>query len=172
MDTKAQRVRWTARDVCKWQTLRMTQRHRADLLLRNRRPQRRRHTRRGRRSCSPIRSSRRRMRRARPTAEPTGAGPASAIDLRDCRHRRRCARCANTHSRQSSEPGRRSAAAIPAGDRGPGSGADPAGSGRLEFAARIASAENPLTARVMVNRIWKHHFGYGLVRSTDNFGDR
>jgi hypothetical protein len=44
------------------------------------------------------------------------------------------------------------------------------GSGRLELAAKIADAENPLTARVMVNRIWKHHFGYGLVRSTDNFG--
>jgi hypothetical protein len=44
------------------------------------------------------------------------------------------------------------------------------GSGRLELAARIASADNPLTARVMVNRIWKYHFGYGLVRSTDNFG--
>ena len=45
-----------------------------------------------------------------------------------------------------------------------------AGSGRLEIAEKIASADNPLTARVMVNRIWKHHFGYGLVRSTDNFG--
>jgi hypothetical protein len=44
------------------------------------------------------------------------------------------------------------------------------GSGRLELAARIASAGNPLTARVMVNRLWKYHFGYGLVRSTDNFG--
>ena len=44
------------------------------------------------------------------------------------------------------------------------------GSGRLEIAERIATADNPLTARVMVNRIWKHHFGYGLVRSIDNFG--
>ena len=44
------------------------------------------------------------------------------------------------------------------------------GSGRLDLAAKIADAKNPLTARVMVNRIWKHHFGYGLVRSTDNFG--
>ena len=44
------------------------------------------------------------------------------------------------------------------------------GSGRLEIAEKIASADNPLTARVMVNRIWKYHFGYGLVRSTDNFG--
>jgi hypothetical protein len=44
------------------------------------------------------------------------------------------------------------------------------GSGRLEVANKIASAENPFTARVMVNRIWKHHFGHGLVKSTDNFG--
>ena len=43
-------------------------------------------------------------------------------------------------------------------------------SGRLELAAWIASSRNPLTARVMVNRIWKHHFGAGLVRTTDNFG--
>jgi len=45
-----------------------------------------------------------------------------------------------------------------------------AGSGRLQIAGMIASADNPLTARVMVNRIWKYHFGYGLVRSTDKFG--
>ncbi len=44
------------------------------------------------------------------------------------------------------------------------------GSGRLELARKMASAENPLTARVMVNRLWKHHFGYGLVRTADNFG--
>jgi hypothetical protein len=44
------------------------------------------------------------------------------------------------------------------------------GSGRLQIAEKIASAGNPLTARVIVNRIWKYHFGYGLVRTTDNFG--
>jgi hypothetical protein len=44
------------------------------------------------------------------------------------------------------------------------------GSGRREFAEWIASPANPLTARVMVNRIWKHHFGRGLVRTPDNFG--
>jgi len=44
------------------------------------------------------------------------------------------------------------------------------GSGRLELAEWIAGDRNPLTARVMVNRIWKHHFGQGLVRSMDNFG--
>ncbi len=44
------------------------------------------------------------------------------------------------------------------------------GSGRLELAEAIASPSNPLTARVMVNRVWKLHFGEGLVRSTSNFG--
>ena len=44
------------------------------------------------------------------------------------------------------------------------------GSGRLQLADRLVDPRNPLTARVMVNRIWKHHFGEGLVRSVDNFG--
>jgi hypothetical protein len=42
--------------------------------------------------------------------------------------------------------------------------------GRLELADEIASPRNPLTARVMVNRLWQHLFGAGLVRSVDNFG--
>src|SRR4029077_13522962 len=44
------------------------------------------------------------------------------------------------------------------------------GSGRLELAHAIASPENPLTARTMVNRIWQNHFGRGLVASSSNFG--
>ncbi len=44
------------------------------------------------------------------------------------------------------------------------------GSGRLELAESIASKENPLTARVMVNRIWQGHFGEGIVKSPSNFG--
>ncbi|MGH9628846.1 MAG: DUF1553 domain-containing protein, partial [Bryobacteraceae bacterium] len=44
------------------------------------------------------------------------------------------------------------------------------GSGRLYVANWMASPENPLTARVMVNRIWQHHFSEGIVRSVDNFG--
>ena len=44
------------------------------------------------------------------------------------------------------------------------------GSGRLYWADWLADRRNPLTARVMVNRIWQHHFGRGLVRSVDNFG--
>ena len=43
-------------------------------------------------------------------------------------------------------------------------------SGRLELAKWVASSENPLTSRVMVNRIWHHLIGNGLVRTTDNFG--
>lgn len=44
------------------------------------------------------------------------------------------------------------------------------GSGRLELADAIVHPENPLTARVMVNRIWLHHFGKALVRTPSNFG--
>ena len=46
----------------------------------------------------------------------------------------------------------------------------PTGSGRLQFAEWVASPANPLTARVIVNRVWMHHFGEGIVRSPDNFG--
>jgi len=44
------------------------------------------------------------------------------------------------------------------------------GSGRLELAESIASSSNPLTARVIVNRVWQWHFGEGIVRSSSNFG--
>jgi len=46
------------------------------------------------------------------------------------------------------------------------------GSGRLELAEAIASADNPLTARVFVNRVWAHHFGKPLVATLSDFGLR
>src|SRR5260221_63334 len=46
------------------------------------------------------------------------------------------------------------------------------GSGRLELAQAIASTNNPLTARVLVNRVWLHHFGATLVRTPSDFGTR
>src|SRR5207248_8793287 len=44
------------------------------------------------------------------------------------------------------------------------------GSGRLELAQAIASKDNPLTARVIVNRVWAWHFGRGIVGTASNFG--
>ena len=43
-------------------------------------------------------------------------------------------------------------------------------SGRLQLAEWLTSPRHPLTSRVMANRIWRWHFGQGIVRSTDNFG--
>lgn len=51
-------------------------------------------------------------------------------------------------------------------------GPGPAASGREELAAWLAHPDHPLTARVIVNRVWLWHFGEGLVRSPDNFGLR
>jgi hypothetical protein len=46
------------------------------------------------------------------------------------------------------------------------------GSGRLELANAIANKSNPLTARVMVNRVWQHHFGDGFVSTPDDLGNQ
>jgi hypothetical protein len=54
-----------------------------------------------------------------------------------------------------------------------GGGSQPevaSGSGRLDLARRMADPKNPLVARVIVNRLWQHHFGQGIVRSPDDFG--
>jgi hypothetical protein len=56
---------------------------------------------------------------------------------------------------------------------GPRSWIIPAGaSGRLQLAQWLTNPANPLTARVLVNRIWQHHFGRGLVTTPSNFGAR
>src|SRR4030095_5865480 len=53
---------------------------------------------------------------------------------------------------------------------------DPAPAGRVStgrrtaFANWVAAPENPLFARVMVNRVWQHHFGTGIVATPDNLG--
>ncbi len=49
---------------------------------------------------------------------------------------------------------------------------DVTGSGRLQLAEWITGSQNPLTARVIVNRIWHHHFGRGLVATPSDFGVR
>lgn len=46
------------------------------------------------------------------------------------------------------------------------------GSGRLELARSIVDSANPLTARVIVNRVWQHHMGHGIVRTPSDFGTR
>ncbi|MFT4588383.1 MAG: hypothetical protein ACI9VS_002514 [Candidatus Binatia bacterium] len=46
------------------------------------------------------------------------------------------------------------------------------GSGRWDLAEAIASRDNPLTARVIVNRVWMQHFGEGIVRTPSDFGTR
>lgn len=53
-----------------------------------------------------------------------------------------------------------------------GSGVFQKGSGRLELAQAIVDPQNPLTARVIVNRVWMHYFGEGLVRTPSDFGVR
>ena len=54
---------------------------------------------------------------------------------------------------------------------GPDQPAAAHGSGRLDLARRMVDPGNPVLVRVLVNRIWKHHFGNGLVQTPDDFGN-
>src|SRR5207247_2507935 len=53
---------------------------------------------------------------------------------------------------------------------GPKQPAPEKGSGRLELAKRMTDRSDPLLSRVIVNRLWQHHFGEGIVRTPDDFG--
>lgn len=64
---------------------------------------------------------------------------------------------------------RRFLSAFPAGEEGPRRFTK--GSGRLELANALVEEGAPLTARVIVNRVWKHHFGHGLVGTPSEFGN-
>ena len=85
--------------------------------------------------------------------------------------RRRPANAAGAPPRQPGHPGRGGAAAVP-GD--PGRRRRRRRSRRAaagwSWPQAIASKDNPLTARVIVNRVWPHHFGRGLVGTPSNFG--
>ena len=59
---------------------------------------------------------------------------------------------------------------MPAFFQGEDTGSIAGGSGRRELAAWVTSQQNPLTSRVIVNRVWQWHFGAGLVTTPDNFG--
>ena len=80
----------------------------------------------------------------------------------------------NPHAEPAAE--RLVAPAFPAVLKAPAPAIVPPASGvastgrRTALARWITAPENPLTARVLVNRIWQHHFGRGIVRSASNFG--
>ena len=101
-------------------------------------------------------------------AAPTSAAAGSAIGVQDLAHPGDAAICVHgePHDLGALEP-RGFISVVPV----PHVGAiNPSQSGRLELADWLTSSENPLTPRVMANRIWEHLMGAGIVRTVDNFG--
>jgi cytochrome c553 len=100
-----------------------------------------------------------------------GVSPAvgtSAMGVRDADHAGDCAVCLHGEPHDlGPEVARGFVGVVPVYSVSP---IDPAHSGRLELAHWLTSPENPLTPRVMVNRIWANLFGEGIVRTVDNFG--
>jgi hypothetical protein len=95
----------------------------------------------------------------RPTAIAVGESD-QMIDLHVCIR-------GNYHNKGDTVPRGFLQVLTPTGEKGP---ALTKQSGRKELAEWLTRPQNPLTARVMVNRIWHHLFGAGLVRTVDNFG--
>ena len=75
-------------------------------------------------------------------------------------------------SRRAEGSGRRSAAEVSRLSRRAASRSPTPSSGRLELAGWLTDPANPLTARVMANRVWQWHFGRGLVKTPNDFGAR
>ena len=98
---------------------------------------------------------------------PGEAGPAMVLAVQDGEPKNLRVNLRGNHRNLGEEVPRRFLQIIAGENHAP---IDTQQSGRLELARWIADAANPLSARVMVNRIWQGHFGRGLVPTSDNFG--
>jgi hypothetical protein len=94
------------------------------------------------------------------------AAPHRVLALADGTGLDECVHLRGNHKTLGDEVPRRFLEAI----AGPDQPAPAHGSGRLGLARRLVDPSDPLPPRVLVNRLWQHHFGEGLVRSVDNFG--
>jgi hypothetical protein len=113
-----------------------------------------------------LRQLKRKVDELKATSPGAPARAMSLVDARDIKEPRIFER--GNPRRPGEEVPRRFLAALSRDERRPFA----RGSGRLELAQAIADPGNPLTARVIVNRVWMHHFGEGLVRTPGDFGTR